>query len=315
VHKSATNERELIPLLKSKYVQSDTGETFIEAERLLKVGKLVLYVGTPCQVFGLRSYLCKDYDNLFTVDFLCHGVPSPGVWQKYLSETFPSIKAARSAVAGENTVLLHSLNTMPVITGIDFREKEGYGWEKYGFVVRGKVGLKVDQNSVLLSDMHDNNPFMKGFLNDIYLRPSCYSCKFKCAKRASDITLADCWPVRSLKLTFLDSKGVSLIMVNTKNGNSLFDKIDTLKAEIPFEKAYKSHSAFLPLNHIPAKREAFFAECYRGKLTIGEWTERELRKTTKEKLREDFKDVAKNIVCYILLGAHKIIRKLTQWLQ
>ena len=84
----------------SKYVQSRIGDSFRQTECFLKTGRKVLFSGTPCQIAGLKLFLKKEYDNLLTVDFICHGVPSPGVWRKYLKEI-----AARRA-AGKNTVLL-----------------------------------------------------------------------------------------------------------------------------------------------------------------------------------------------------------------
>lgn len=313
IHKSAVNESELNALLKSKYVQSNIGETYVEAERFLKEGMLVMYVGTPCQIFGLKSYLRKDYVNLLTVDFLCHGVPSPGVWRKYLKELVNKL-SARSAVAGKNTVLSFSLKSMPVITGIDFREKAGFGWEKYGFVVRGKVGPKADKNSVLLSYNHNDNPFMKGFLTDTYLRPSCYFCKFKNGKATSDITLADCWPVRSLKLTFLDDKGVSMLMINTEKGDHWFNCIKPEKVEIPYEKAYKAHGAFHPLNYIPVKRYKFFSDCYKGNYTLEEWVRCELKTKAVKRINANIKEMARDFICNLLLEAHKIKNK-QKWLK
>lgn len=133
-HCYAETIEELEPLMRSKYVQSKIGNTYKEAEQFLKDGRLVMFVGTSCQIAGLKRFLRKEYDNLLAVDFICHGVPSPGIWRKYLEE----IKSSRSEAAGKNTVLSLSLKSVPVITGINFREKQqgGYGWKKFGFVVQ-----------------------------------------------------------------------------------------------------------------------------------------------------------------------------------
>ena len=122
------------PMMGSKYVQSRIGDTFRQAEKFLKDGRKVLFTGSPCQITALHNYLRKDYPNLLSVDFLCHGVPSPGVWRRYLDEVFD--RSARRAAAGKNTVLSSSLKSLPVITGIDFRDKTLHGWQKYSFVVR-----------------------------------------------------------------------------------------------------------------------------------------------------------------------------------
>lgn len=104
MHTYAETLDEVKPMMGSKYLQSRIGNSFRDAEKFLKEGREVLFTGTPCQVTALHNYLRKDYLNLLSVDFLCHGVPSPGVWRKYLDEEFHL--SARRAAAGKNTVLL-----------------------------------------------------------------------------------------------------------------------------------------------------------------------------------------------------------------
>lgn len=210
----------------SKYVQSDIGNTYRDTERKLQNGKLVMFTGTPCQIKGLKSYLQKDYPLLLTVDFICHGVPSPGVWSIYLDETFgnEAINSRRQAADGKNSVLNLSLNAKSPIGDIKFRDKTD-GWEKYRFVVLGKSALKADKNTVLLSDMHRDNPFMKGFLSDIYLRPSCYNCPAKEVLSGSDIQMADFWGIREIDKNFYSPQGVSLLIVHTKRGRDFLDNI------------------------------------------------------------------------------------------
>lgn len=209
---------ELEPLMRSKYVQSRIGNTYKEAEQFLKEGRRVLFVGTSCQISGLHRFLRKDYNNLLSVDFICHGVPSPGIWRKYLQEI--KNNALQSEAAGKNTVLPFSLKSMPVITGINFREKGlgGYGWKKIGFVVHGKSPLKGDQNSVLLSVDFGKDIYMKGFLRNLYLRPSCYNCLVKSGKSQSDLTIGDFWGISKLKPEIDDDKGIGAILVYTHKG-------------------------------------------------------------------------------------------------
>ena len=211
------------PMMGSKYVQSRMGSCYREAEAFLKQGREVLFTGSPCQIAGLRGYLRKDYPNLLAVDFLCHGVPSPGVWRKYLNEALPG--TARRAAAGKNTVLSSSLKSAPVITGIEFRDKTLHGWKKYSFVVLGSTS-EADKNKVLLSDIHNNNPYMRGFLSDIYLRPSCYRCKCKNGVSHSDLTIGDFWGVPVAMPDFDDDKGVGLVLVNTDKGKAAFGTLD-----------------------------------------------------------------------------------------
>ena len=228
------------PMMGSKYLQARVETAYIDAERFLKQGRHVLFTGTPCQIAGLHKYLRKEYPNLLSVDFLCHGVPSPGVWRRYLKETINNLSSARRAAAGKNTVL-PSLNVMLAIASIEFRDKTLRGWKKFSFVVRGGSAFKADKNSVLLSDMHRENPFMRGFLSDIYLRPSCYECKCKNGVSHSDLTIADFWGIDRLMPDFDDDKGVGLVLVNTEKGQRMFDRLS-------MEIRLSSYSDVVPLN-------------------------------------------------------------------
>lgn len=140
-HVYAEKIEDVNPMMSSKYLQSKIENTYNEAERFLKQGREVMYVGSPCQIAGLRKFLRnKEYPNLLAVDFLCHGVPSPGVWRRYLAETYGGYGAKEhgrlQATAGKNTVLLSSLNATSPIGDIKFRDKTESGWKKYRFVVR-----------------------------------------------------------------------------------------------------------------------------------------------------------------------------------
>lgn len=224
-HCYAETIEELEPLMRSKYVQSKIGNTYKEAEQFLRDGRLVMFVGTSCQIVGLKRFLRKEYDNLLAVDFICHGVPSPGIWRKYLEE----IKSSRSEAAGKNTVLSLSLKSVPVITGINFREKQlgGYGWKKFGFVVQSKSPSKGDKNSVLLSSIFNENIFMKGFLANLYLRPSCYKCKAKNGAANSDVTIADFWGIQRFHPKFDDDKGVSVVIIHSDKGKGLIKELSS----------------------------------------------------------------------------------------
>ncbi len=200
----------------SKYVQSRIGDSYRQAESFLKVGRMVMFTGTPCQLAGLRLFLRKDYgEQLLAVDVVCHGVPSPLVWQEYL-------RYITRPKDGKNTVS-HSLNETPVIIGVSFRDKR-FGWKKFGFSVRTAATEGSGKNSVfqsgrshleereLLFEPMQNNLFMQIFLKNFDLRPSCYSCPAKCGKSDSDITLGDFWGVETGYPQFYDKAGVSLIL-------------------------------------------------------------------------------------------------------
>ncbi len=182
----------------SKYVQARVGECFKKCEDYIKNGRLVLFSGTPCQVAGLNHYLRKSYDNLITCDFICHGVPSPKVWRRYLREIADKNKGR--------------------ISHIEFRNKEK-GWKKYSL----KILMNTDSSELVLSSTFSENSYMKAFLQDLILRPSCYACQAKCGRSNSDITLADFWGVWTLDKELDDDKGTSLIIVHTKKGKALIN--------------------------------------------------------------------------------------------
>ena len=230
VHDKATSLDEIEALKRSKYVQSDIRDSYIEAKRYLNKGYLVLFCGTPCQIAGLRSFLRKEYVNLYCVDFICHGIPSRGIWRKYLQEI--QSRSTRSVVDGKNTVL-SSLKSVPVITGINFREKRKpeYRWQKYGFVVRGFSPSKGEKNSVLWSYYAFDDVYMRSFLHDYILRPSCYACRFRNGGGNSDITLADFWGIEKVcnDPDFISDKGTSWVIIHNEKGKDLFRLLDVKK--------------------------------------------------------------------------------------
>lgn len=218
----------------SKYVQSYIGATYKEVKSYLKKGREVLFSGTPCQIAGLKRYLMKEYPNLITIEILCHGVPSPKVWQKYLNEKKKEFKCND-------------------IVQINFRDKIE-GWSKYHFTIKFKNGLKYD--TPFYKDI-----FFKGFLNNLYLRPSCYSCKCKNDYTNSDIIIADYWNINEALPQYNDNKGISLILVNSEKGLSF---IHSLSSQIEFiETGYdiciKKNGGFLENILIPEKRTKFFS--------------------------------------------------------
>lgn len=254
VHDFTETKAGLAAFRGSKYVQSRIGNTFRQAESFLKEGRKVLFSGTPCQIKGLKLYLRRDYDNLLAVDFICHGVPSPGVWRQYLDETFrkPDQREGRR----KNTVL-SSPKDIPVITGISFRDKK-LGWKKFSFVVRGKSAGQADKNSVLLSDMHQNNVYMQAFLSDLILRPSCYGCRAKGGRSGSDITIADFWGIQNIMPDFDDDKGVSLVLVNKKEifPDLVSKGIECIESDIEKPKLY--NAGFSSHIRVHPGREKFF---------------------------------------------------------
>ncbi len=246
----------------SKYVQSRIGCTYKQAEKFLKEGRGVLFSGTSCQIAGLKHFLRKEYDNLLAVDVICHGAPSPKVWREYFKE----IKLRPEGVAGKNTVL-SSLNESSGISDVSFRDKR-YGWEKYGFAIR-TAACKAAQNSVLQSygssdvwfyEPYRQNLFMRGFLANLYLRPSCYDCPAKGGSSGSDLTLGDFWGIRRTYPEYFDDKGVSVVLINSDKGKVVFESVGADNIEAAYEAALSGNRSIERSVRIPRYRAYFFRE-------------------------------------------------------
>lgn len=197
----------------SKYLQSTIGNTYKLAKEFLKNGKKVLFTGTSCQIEGLKSYLMKDYENLYTQDIICHGVPSPKVHNKYLEYQKNKFKTTK-------------------INKIEHRNKDN-GWRNF------KLKIKFDKNTY--KESHKKDLFMQAFLRNTILRDSCYNCHFKKKNRISDITLADFWGIENILPDMDDDKGTSLVIVNSKKGQELLENIkDKIQCKsVDFETAIK----------------------------------------------------------------------------
>ena len=266
-HRFVERKDELVKFRGSKYVQSKIGESYRNAETFLKEGRKVLFSGTPCQIAGLKKFLRKDYDNLFTVDFICHGVPSPGVFRTYLQEKI-NIESARQG-GGKNTVLLPCIPLITESDGLDckgleiksiaFRDKRN-GWKKYGFaLVLSKASAAGEKNSVSLSYKSLNkNLFLRGFLKNIYLRPSCYACKARDFRSGSDVTLADFWGIGKLNRSLDDDKGVSMLIINTSKGNDYSKGLCNESYRFPVNEIGHFNPAAYHSCVEPANRRIFF---------------------------------------------------------
>lgn len=234
IHSYSETLEGLIQFQGSKYVQSRIDGAYVQVKKFLEDGREVLFSGTPCQIAGLKHFLRKEYNNLFTVEVICHGVPSPGVWQDYLD----SIRQPRGAVGGENTVL-SSQDDVPSIEGISFRDKKN-GWRKYGFVVRfsvdqretEKFGLSSIKAKDDIAEYHKENLFMRAFLKNLILRPSCFSCPAKSGRSRADISLGDFWGIGRYLKDWNDDKGVTLVYINSDKGQDYYRRIKCTDTEL-----------------------------------------------------------------------------------
>lgn len=232
VHRYITDENELIKLQGSKYVQSKIGYSFRQAEKFLRKGKLVLFSGTACQIAGLKKFLVQPYDNLICIDIVCHGVPAPRVWEKYLERFHKNEK----------------------IDKINFRNEKGREEKKFCVhFSNGKIYEKV----------YPQDPYIWGFCYDLFLRKSCYDCKFKENRGNADITIGDAWGMkRYAPLLFRGKSKVSILIVNTENGKRLFQELekDLELQEVQLEWIIKNNKMLRYSALYNKNRDTFFDE-------------------------------------------------------
>lgn len=226
------DENDMPKLRTSKYVQSDMRDTYEEVKNLLKQGRNVLFSGTPCQVSGLHLFLRKEYENLVTIDIVCHGVPSPVIYQDYIK-------------------WLENKNQSKIIS-YNFRDKQ---WSWYHFNMKA-----VFSNGSYYLGKWEEDPYFRGFLGDWFLRESCYKCSFSQHTRYSDITLSDFWGYkrqdRGLKN---DDKGISMCLPNTQKGKTLLTKaFDYMNVCTSPLEAALTNGGFKERNQTCISREVFF---------------------------------------------------------
>ena len=249
----------------SKYVQARSEETFVQCERFLKSGRKVMFSGTPCQIAGLNHYLRKEYDNLLTVDFVCHGVPSPKVWAKYLHE-----------VAG-----------IVNVQGVSMRDKQHEGWKRFNFV----LDYKKEGDTISIASYHQNNDYMRAFLCDMILRPSCYACKAKECRSHSDITIADFWGIQNIRPDMDDDKGTGLVLVHTVKGKDYMPFGKITYEEVTFEDGYRENPA-LYKSAKPWFRRAEFFRKVDEKESIIKLIRKTLRPSLKDRIKMRIKSLA-----------------------
>ena len=195
-HILVDNYNDLEKLKGSKYVQSDLKDIFKQCKKYLDRGILVLFSGTPCQISGLKKYLNKEYENLLLIDIICHGVPSPLVWKKYLLEN----------------ININNINS------ISFRNKDMGWYPPHYFAIDYEDGTKFRQ-------ICTENDYYKSFLNNLSLRKSCYNCVERMLPLSSDITIGDFWGIDNWNKEINDNKGTSLVIINNVKGQNFLDKI------------------------------------------------------------------------------------------
>lgn len=227
-HIMVDNKDDLEKLKRSKYLQSDLNNIIQQIKESIQSRK-VLFVGTPCQVAGVKAVI-KNSKNLICIDLFCHGVPAPKLFEKYTKEIEDKYNDK--------------------ITDYNFRDK-ATGWDSYS----NTVIMKNNKYSQLQSE----NDYMRLFLSDVALRESCFSCNFKLGNKYSDITLGDFWGVKNIYPDMYNKKGVSAIIINTNSGNCIFNEIkDKLEYKTcNLNDILKGNPLLERSCALPAKREQF----------------------------------------------------------
>ena len=234
-HTYVENGDDLKKFRGSKYVQSDLKDTFREAKCFLDNNRMVCYSGTPCQIEGLKKFLGKDYDNLITVDIVCHAVPSPLVWRKYLEYQ-------------QKRLRLHNIKE------ILFRDKRKYGYKYSTMTI--KAENKIYQAGV------ETDPYLRAFFGDLSDRPACYECKFKKQNRVSDFTIWDCFTIADFSERLDDDKGTSRVLIHTEHGKEIFQKIkdDFCYEQVSVEALVNNVREMYYSVNKNKKREQFFID-------------------------------------------------------
>lgn len=232
-HRIVESEAELAALQGSKYVQSEIGDTYSQAETQLKMGRPVLFSGTPCQIAGLKSYLKRNYENLLSVQVICHGVPSPLAWKLYAQEII-------GASDGREKY-------------INFRDN-ALGWKNFS------LGFFNGEILTQRKSLSEDN-FMRAFLRHLCLRKSCETCLFKGENAQGDIVLGDFWGIEDVFPQMNDDKGVSIVLAFTVKGEStLWEILQQMETRKTLTETAMRKNRLFYISSVPhPNRDLFFA--------------------------------------------------------
>lgn len=232
-HVRVENSVELERLRGSKYLQSLIGNSYKNVKKDLDSKKLVLFSGTPCQICGLKGYLGKEYSNLFTVEVICHGVPSDLLWRRYIDYLEHKYKAN--------------------VAHVNFREKRSY---------QNKFGVYKNNDSVCMFNSVQTDPYLAMFLKNCCLRPSCYNCSFKEKESQADLTLGDFWGIQTIVPEFDDQKGISLVLLHSEKGRLLLKHIrDSLVfKDADYKLAIAHNKSYYRPTEKPLTRDKFYVD-------------------------------------------------------
>ena len=229
-HVRVTQVEELRKLCGSKYVQSDCSGIYKRVQNDLKTGTKVLFSGTPCQVSGLKKFLHKNYESLYTIDLICHGVPSPGVFSDWI----------------------HYCENLRKKTVVEFLTRDNRdGWDNRFRSTLIYMDGKQEYNSML------SNLWNRVFFSELATRKSCSNCKFARLSREGDITLGDFWGVEKVSPESFNKEGVSFVQVNTDKGQAILNSISDHVKLTEASTTEKEHPNLYHPTHANPQREQF----------------------------------------------------------
>lgn len=236
VHKRAETTLERDKMRNSKYIQSDLLNVMKEVRQDLANGKEVLFSGTPCQIAGLRSFLSSDgleglSDNLYCVDFVCHGVPSPLIWEKYLEWEEKQKKEKISKVI--------------------CRDKKEFGWRSHVLTIEFQDGSRLHRRV-----------FPKIYSSNNALRPACYQCPYNSVMHPGDVTIGDFWGINKVIPEFTDEKGVSMILINNEKGKQLFEDCKKDFSYIECKTEDSPQITTMKSREVPKERDKFWKDFF-----------------------------------------------------
>lgn len=236
VHKKADNQNELLPLLKSKYIQSDLTGVYAQIKKDVREGVKTLFCGSPCQVNALKNYIGNHSDNLVTVDFVCHGVPNQRLFDK--------------------SIRWYEEKHKVKVDYFQFRYKGKSVKHPQAFALHHKGDRKLHIG------LHYQFPYYFGFQKYITLRLSCYQCKWACCERTGDITLGDYWGIEKFLPELNAKDGISMILCNTKDGTDMLEHLISEKKvtvhTLSLKNAMECNGCLKDPSPVKIEREVFF---------------------------------------------------------
>lgn len=274
------NKEDISKLRGSKYLQARVRNSYQQVKLDLESGLIVLFSGTGCQINGLKRFLGRDYENLYCVDVICHGVPSPKLWRQYVQYIESEANAK--------------------LINVNFRCKDD-SWTDFGI-------KRIDSHHKAIYVSKDKDSYMLMFLRNYCLRPSCYKCIIKKNKLA-DLTIADFWGIDYVLPKMNDGKGVSLVIVRSNKGSELLDNIinNIVCKEVSYEDGVRGNRAEYSSVEKPLERDLFFYDM--ASMSFKELKDKyavPTRVTFKSKVKKSIKKLILKTPTSQFIGGYKV---------